>query len=475
MSEIKFWAQSDLTRVREAISGETRRTLAAAPTHVESLDTYQDVLITTAPSLGLAESATDAAEMAAKLGEAGVEVREALGDIGVTARVQSEQKQQLEDQGYLVYDDSPRSLLPPLPQVTDSKSKWALPDVDGAKLVKADVLHQSGVTGKGQVVAVLDSGFDYAPMNETVPYFNVITGSQKHSDGSGHGTHVASDVLKAAPEASLVAIQVMADDGTGRPSDIIKGLQMVEKLKAKGVDVDVVNMSLGGAPDGLPDSSDPINRMVDRLSKQGITVVAAAGNSGPGEHTIGSPADAPSAIAVGSGLNATVLSDFSSRGPTDDNDVRPHVIAPGEFIPGWGVPYSEMYKTAQAVDGLRAMDGETLRKFLEKRPQLIEALDLPKDILQRPADEVENVVKPKLPPVGLNSDGQVLAPGTSFAAPITSGVLASLEQVKDSSPAENRELLMGTADSMGNYTAQEQGAGFVNAEKAWQSVQNSKA
>lgn len=472
MSEIKFWAQSDLSRLREAITGESRRSIASVAPPVDVKESYQDVLITTAPSLGLAESAPDSAQMAATLREAGVEVREALGDIGVTARVQTEQKQQLEDQGYLVYDNSPRALLPPLPQVADSSNgKWTLPDVDGARLVKADVLHQGGVTGKGQVVAVLDSGFDYPAMNDKIPYFNVITGSEKHSDGSGHGTHVASDVLKAAPDASLIAIQVMADDGTGRPSDIIKGLQMVEKLKLKGVDVDVVNMSLGGAPDGLPDSSDPINRMVDRLSKQGITVVAAAGNSGPGEHTIGSPADAPSSIAVGSGLNGTVLSDFSSRGPTDDNDVRPHVIAPGEFIPGWGVPYSEMYKTAQAVDGLRAMDGENLRKFIEKRPQLIEALDLPKDILQRPADEVESAVKPKLPPVGLNADGQVLAPGTSFAAPITAGVLASLEQVKDSSPAENRELLMRSADSMGNYTSQEQGAGFVNAEMALKTLQ----
>ncbi|MFN8612912.1 MAG: S8 family serine peptidase [Vulcanimicrobiota bacterium] len=65
---------------------------------------------------------------------------------------------------------------------------------------------------------------------------------------------------------------------------------MVSKPKQDGVDIDVVNMSLGGGPDGPPDTLDPINRMVEKLSRQGITVVAAAGNSGKDGPTIGSPA-----------------------------------------------------------------------------------------------------------------------------------------------------------------------------------------
>lgn len=470
MNTIKSWSPAELSRFREAVNGER----SAAPRTEAVRDGLQDVLVLSPqPGASFAAGArvpegplSDSGKLQDQLTQAGVSVREELQDIGVTARVTAEQASELQDQGYLLVDNSPRQWLPSLPQVSGRvDAQWALPTIDGAKMVKADVLHANGVTGKGQTVAVLDSGFDYAPMNDKIAYLNITDGSTKHHDGAGHGTHVVSDILKTAPEAEVFMIQVMQDDGTGSISDIIKGMKAVEKMKDGGRDIDVVNMSLGGAPDGLPDSMSPINYMVNRLSKKGITVVAAAGNSGPKEHTIGSPADAPSALAIGSALNEKTVSDFSSRGPTDDGDIRPHVMAPGEFIPGWAVEYSDMFKTAKAVDGLREKDGAELKQFLSERPKLIEALGLPEDILSRPDEEVEQLTKPKLPPVGLNEKGEVMAPGTSFAAPITAGVLASLEQIHDSSPAENRELLMKNADSMGNYTGNEQGAGFVNAEK----------
>lgn len=480
MNTIKSWTPADLTRFREAVTGERsqREQSRIAPQQ----DGLQDVLVLSpqrrvlsAESTG-AEALSDSSQLQEQLSEAGVQVKEELEDIGVTARVTPAQAQELQEDGYIVVDNRPRQLLPSIPQVNSKVAdQWKLPEVDGAKLVKGDVLKSNGVTGQGQVVAVLDSGFDYAPMNDKIPYLNIIDGSKEHHDGAGHGTHVVSDILKTAPDANVFMIQVMKDDGTGSLSDIIKGLKAVEKMKDQGTDIDVVNMSLGGAPDGLPEALDPIDYMVNRLSKKGITVVAAAGNSGPKEHTIGSPADAKTAIAVGSALNPTTVSEFSSRGPTDDGDVRPHIMAPGEFIPGWGVPYSEMYKSAQAVDNLREMDGAQLKDFLRERPKLIEALGLPEDVLSHPDAQVEQEVKPKLPPIGLNDKGEVLAPGTSFASPITAGVVASLEQVKDSSPSENRELLMRNADNMGNYTGNEQGAGFLNAEKLLADVSKKSA
>jgi subtilase family serine protease len=38
--------------------------------------------------------------------------------------------------------------------------------------------------------------------------------------------------------------------------------------------------------------------------------------------------------------------------------------------------------------------------------------------------------------MGLNAKGEVLAPGTSFAAPVVTGVLAQAEQVADLSPSK---------------------------------------
>jgi serine protease AprX len=70
-----------------------------------------------------------------------------------------------------------------------------------------------------------------------------------------------------------------------------------------------------------------------------VTVIAAAGNEGPGAGTVTSPASDPFVIAVGSyndmGTPATsddVVSTFSGRGPTLDGFAKPDTLAPGEHV-----------------------------------------------------------------------------------------------------------------------------------------------
>lgn len=58
------------------------------------------------------------------------------------------------------------------------------------------------------------------------------------------------------------------------------------------------------------------------------------------------------------------------------------------------------------------------------------------------------------------------APGTSFAAPLVAGVLATLEQARDITPEQSMALLRRTASEIPGYKASEQGAGFVDAKRA---------
>src|SRR3546814_15141613 len=60
----------------------------------------------------------------------------------------------------------------------------------------------------------------------------------------------------------------------------------------------VMNLSWGTASTQDP-AVDPLNYAVQRLWKQGITVVVAAGNSGPNAGTIMKPADDPMVLTVG--------------------------------------------------------------------------------------------------------------------------------------------------------------------------------
>ena len=447
------FSMSDLRDLREAFWGQSRPAAATAPP-----DARQDVLILT-PQRGLTPE-RDAL--------AGIQIKDTLDSTAFTARVTSQQAKKLSGLGYALLDDSPRELLPKIPAAT--KNKWALPQVDPVKMTRSDELQKAGLTGKGTITAVLDSGFDYPGYNSKILKWDDIAGHRRtFHDGAGHGTHVVSDILKTAPDTGIVALKVMADDGTGRPSDIIKGLQEVASLKLGGMNITTVNLSLGGEliPD-LPSKMNPIDQAVNKLHDMGITVVAAAGNSGHEHATIGAPAEASGAIAVGSVLNPTTMSVFSSGGPTVDGAVKPDFDAPGEFIKGWSVPYSELYRVGSVIQTLRDMSGLKLKALLSEKPELAKALKLPPDLGKKSASTVEQAVKSTLPPVFLTDDGQLAAPGTSFSTPLVTGVINALEQAHPSPPDRVKMALRDTARPVGQDGENIQGCGLIDAAAALQ-------
>ncbi len=64
-------------------------------------------------------------------------------------------------------------------------------------------------------------------------------------------------------------------------------------------------------------------------ARRGIVIATAMSNSGPGYHTIQSPADADSILACGAVDNTNQLASFSSRGPASDGRLKPDVVAQG--------------------------------------------------------------------------------------------------------------------------------------------------
>ncbi|GLY02748.1 S8 family serine peptidase [Actinoplanes sp. NBRC 101535] len=136
-------------------------------------------------------------------------------------------------------------------------------------------------------------------------------------DCGGHGTHVAGTIggygvlgdgstyrgaydtttINAqswlvgpgvAPKADLYAVRVFGCDGsTDMTVDAIEW--------AVANDMDVINMSLG-SPFGTADAPESV--AADNASKDGVIVVASAGNSGPAPYITGSPAASTSTISV---------------------------------------------------------------------------------------------------------------------------------------------------------------------------------
>ncbi|MEU4514035.1 S8 family serine peptidase [Nonomuraea wenchangensis] len=222
--------------------------------------------------------------------------------------------------------------------------------------IGAPQVWQSGHTGEGVKVAVLDTGYDtdHPDLAGKVIDSQDFTG-QGVEDVAGHGTHVAATIAGTgattsgagkgvAPGADLVVGKVLGNDGSGVESDIIAGMEWATTTAG----AKVVNMSLGG-----PDTAgvDPMEQAVNDLSAQtGALFVISAGNEGPRSQTIGSPGSADAAVTVGAVDKQNVLAEFSSSGPrVGDLAVKPDITAPGVDI-----------VAAKAGGGLRSASGTSM-------------------------------------------------------------------------------------------------------------------
>ena len=77
---------------------------------------------------------------------------------------------------------------------------------------------------------------------------------------------------------------------------------------------------------------DPLVEMCNAAVEAGVMVCVAAGNTGPGQMTIGSPGAAERVLTVGAVDREDAIASFSSRGPTGDGRVKPDIVLPGTDI-----------------------------------------------------------------------------------------------------------------------------------------------
>jgi serine protease AprX len=212
------------------------------------------------------------------------------------------------------------------------------------------------VDGAGIGICVVDTGVDPGHEqldNGKVVLFNDFVNNQTPAyDDHGHGTHVASMAAGdgtggasaatyrgVAPGASIYAAKVLNSGGSGSDSNVVAGVDWC----AQQPGVRIISLSLGS--DAASDGSDALSQAVNAaVTNHGKVVVAAAGNSGDDNGSVGSPAAALQAIAAGAvaehsgtaGAGNTslgvYLAPFSSRGPTGDGRIKPEIAAPGVSI-----------------------------------------------------------------------------------------------------------------------------------------------
>ncbi len=308
--------------------------------------------------------------------------------------------------------------------------------------VAAPPLWETGLTGKGITVAVLDTGIhEHADLNGRIAAFKDFIGGRGEAyDDNGHGTHVAGCAASGcrenggykgpAPEAELVGIKVLSKTGAGSLSTIIEAVQWCIEHKEQ-FGIRIMNLSLGSeAYQSYRD--DPLCQAVEKAWNSGIVVCAAAGNSGPERGTISSPGIDPLIITVGASNDrdapepaGNTVAHFSSRGPTIDGLLKPDVLAPGVEIVSLRAPGSLLDRTNKDAR------------------------------------------------VG---SGYFSLSGTSMATPVCAGVAAQLLQADSSlEPNQVKELLLESAVIIPGVESSTQGSGIVNGYKAEEALDKKPA
>ncbi len=194
-----------------------------------------------------------------------------------------------------------------------------------------------GQTGRGAVVAVIDTG-----LVAGFPQLSTAAGSwfdpyDQHAtpfDESGHGTEVAEVVVSMAPDVRILAARVFSDGGRSTTSAVHRVFEWALDPDGNPRTSDAPSVLNGSWDDGGPGHCETeFNRDLAALRAAGIVPVFAAGNSGPGASTGASPASAPGAVAVGSVTTTDVVSSFSGRGPsTCGSAIFPTIAAYGDGI-----------------------------------------------------------------------------------------------------------------------------------------------
>jgi len=262
----------------------------------------------------------------------------------------------------------------PFPEVPDL---WF--DNWGLDSINAPEVWNSGYTGAGVVVAVIDTGVDYThpelanniwqnldeiPNNgidddangfidDTIGWDFIDNDADPmdyygfNSYHNGHGTHVAGTIAAAddgwgmtgvAPGAQIMPIRALSEWGDTYGEFVANGIYYAVNNGA-----DVINLSLSGGFSSLAEE-----QAIQYATEQGVVVVMAAGNYGDSQPTYPAYYATNFGIAVGAVDYSGNLTSFSNRSGSAPIN---YVTAPGESIYSTipGHTYDWQYGTSMAA------------------------------------------------------------------------------------------------------------------------------
>ncbi len=284
---------------------------------------------------------------------------------GFSARLNAQQRDRLSADPDVAYIEQDRLMVlgrprpgGDAPAPTGQQVPWGITRVGGP------------VDGTGKTAWVIDTGvdLDHPDLNvdasRSVSFISKGRDARDANDLNGHGTHCAGTiaaldndigVVGVAAGATIVAVKVLDQRGSGSYSDVIAGVDYVAANAAAG---DAVNISLGGP------TSQALDDAVRNAAAAGILLAVAAGNEAKDANTA-SPArvEVDNVWTVSACDSSDAFASFSNySGPTA---APVEVCAPGVNILSTWVDggYNDISGTSMAtphVAGLLLATGGSL-------------------------------------------------------------------------------------------------------------------
>lgn len=327
---------------------------------------------------------------------------------------------------------------------------------DNILMVNADKVWEMGYTGKGVIVAVIDSGVNYNHedlkdhlWDGGAQYpnhgYNTINDNDDTMDRYGHGTHCAGTICGdgtsglltgMAPDATLMCIKALDDYGSGNTSSINAGMEFAIEHHA-----DILSMSLGVLAPSAANKTLLRNTCVNAL-ELGVVASVAAGNFG--------------------------------NNLTPQMQVPNNILAPANCPPPWLHPDQQVNPGGlSCVVAVGAVDYfENKYENGSKGP--VTWTDTQFNDYPYGGEQI-GLIRPDVcaPGVGVKSldhdsnNGYNLKTGTSMAAPCVAGVMAlMLEKNNDFTPADICMTLETTSKRLTEKKDNFFGTGLIDAFKA---------
>ncbi|MEU1705777.1 type VII secretion-associated serine protease mycosin [Streptomyces sp. NPDC005706] len=173
--------------------------------------------------------------------------------------------------------------------------------------------------------------------------------------GHGHGAGHTAGVMGVAPEAKILPVRVILEDGDSArgKARTTRGNALADGIRwAADHGADVINLSLGDDSDSAhPEPSE--DEAVQYALKKGVVVVASAGNGGAKGDHVSYPAAYPGVIA------ATAVDRYGTRASFSTRRWYAAVSAPGvnvviadpdhKYYEGWGTSAAAAYVSGAAA------------------------------------------------------------------------------------------------------------------------------